>query len=191
MSARLNEPARSAAFSSLASWSSAASPTSASAWTGKLRVEQVEAGVRPVGDPERDVGNQRHGVGVPLSVRDFGEALVVHQAQARIPLEGPASCESPPLPTGVIRPTVNQVYAADCRRSMIVRTSSILSPAMRSTGLSPSRSPCGLNSQTRASSGRIHLAELASQPLQPEKPGRGYSAGAWIGRSANAKRSVG
>ena len=48
---------------------------------------------------------------------------------------------------------VNQVYAADCSRSMIARTSSILSPAMRSTGLSPSRSRCGLNSQTRASSG--------------------------------------
>ena len=32
----------------------------------KLRVEQVEAGVRSVGDPESDVGNQRLGVGVLL-----------------------------------------------------------------------------------------------------------------------------
>ena len=47
----------------------------------------------------------------------------------------------------------SQVYAADCRRSMIARTSSILSSAMRSTGLAPSRSRWGLNSQTRAASG--------------------------------------
>ena len=50
-------------------------------------------------------------------------------------------------------PFVNQVYAADCRRSMIARTSSILSSVMRSTGRSPPRSRCGLNSQTRASPG--------------------------------------
>ena len=59
-------------------------------------------------------------------------------------IEGPMRCHTP---------FVNQVYAADCRRSMIARTSSILSSAMRSTGLAPSRSRCGLNSQTRASSG--------------------------------------
>ena len=50
-------------------------------------------------------------------------------------------------------PFVNQVYAADCRRSMIARTSSILSSVMRSTGRAPPRSRCGLNSQTRASPG--------------------------------------
>ena len=33
----------------------------------ELRVEQVEAGVRVARDPKSDVGNQRHGVGVPLS----------------------------------------------------------------------------------------------------------------------------
>ena len=79
--------------------------------------------------------------------------LVVPEAREfnRIPpkIEGQRARQVPPTAP----PFVSQLYAADRRRSMIARTSSIRSSTMRSAGLLPSKARCGLTSQTRPSAG--------------------------------------